>query len=157
MRDEVLYAFIENPKGSGSNFKYDEVSFELLGTKEINGKYPFAYGFIPNTLSEDGACLDCFVISDRELKSGFKFDTTVLDILEVWENGQVDHKLILQIRDECIQLNEKILLKIKTFEEQIFLKSNGYEMKVGKYKGRENALVHLDNCRENFFKHNSIQ
>ena len=61
-------------------------------------KYPFNYGFIPNTLSEDGDPLDAVVLMDDELIPGCVIKCKILGYLETKDDKRghkYRHQLIL--------------------------------------------------------------
>ncbi len=56
--------------------------------------YPYNYGFIPNTLSEDGDPLDVLVKTPYPLQSGSVIKVRTIGILEMEDESGVDAKLI---------------------------------------------------------------
>ena len=62
--------FIQNEAGSDLKHDYNEKTLEYQGTDTVSRRYPFPYGFILDTTSEDGDNLDCYVITQRPLKTG---------------------------------------------------------------------------------------
>ena len=62
---ELIYeVLIEIPKGSRNKYEYDEerkmLRFDRMLFSSVH--YPSDYGFIPNTLGEDGDPLDVLVL-----------------------------------------------------------------------------------------------
>ncbi len=59
-----LFAYVEIPKGSRNKYEYDaEVGALVLDRFLFSSVvYPSDYGFIPDTLGEDGDPLDALVI-----------------------------------------------------------------------------------------------
>lgn len=141
-----IKAFIQNPIGSKLNYQYNEESFEFLGTDEINGTYPFPYGFIPNTLAEDGDCADCFVITKKKLDSGSQHNLVVIGLMEVWENEEEDHKLLLKFLEEKIDFGETEQSTLREFEENIFSKIDNRVMKIGEFLDSTSAKDYLERC-----------
>ncbi len=90
-----MRAFIESAKGSCKRSRYDERTLELKSEFEINGRYPFAYGFLPATNGAGGDCVDCYVISDDDLESGATVDCEPEFALEVFEGEETDHKIVM--------------------------------------------------------------
>ena len=58
-------------------------------------KYQFNYGFIPNTLSEDGDPIDVVVVMEDELVPGCYINCKLLGFLETKDDSGVDPKLIM--------------------------------------------------------------
>ncbi len=63
---------IEISKNSHIKYEYDKDRNIIRCDRILHTpmKYPFNYGFIPNTLSEDGDPLDVVVLMDDELVPG---------------------------------------------------------------------------------------
>jgi inorganic pyrophosphatase len=58
-------------------------------------KYPFNYGFIPNTLSEDDDPLDAVVLMDDELLPGCLIKCKILGYLDTKDDAGNDPKMIV--------------------------------------------------------------
>lgn len=56
--------------------------------------YPYNYGFIPNTLSEDGDPLDVLVKTPYPIQSGSVIKVRTIGILEMEDESGIDAKLI---------------------------------------------------------------
>ena len=63
---------MEIPAGSRNKYEYfDEAGVMALDrVLHSSVRYPFDYGFIPNTLAEDGAPLDAMVIMEEPTFAG---------------------------------------------------------------------------------------
>ena len=57
-------------------------------------RYPFDYGFIPNTLADDGAPLDAMVIMDEPTFAGCLIKARPIGVLDMHDCGQYDGKLL---------------------------------------------------------------
>lgn len=77
-------AIVETPKGHRSKYTYDPDSglFELAGVLPAGMAFPMAFGFVPDTLAEDGDCLDILVLADEELPVGTLLDVRLLGVIE---------------------------------------------------------------------------
>lgn len=75
---------IKISKDSRINYEYDTERNMLVCDRILNTpmKYPFNYGFIPNTLSEVGHPLDVVVLMDDELVPGCMIRCKILGYLE---------------------------------------------------------------------------
>ncbi len=97
----MLSIFIEAQAGSREKGVYDEASLERRGTRTALLPYPYPYGFIPGTAGGDeDECLDCYLISSRALQAGKAYDAEPFALLEMLEDGGVDHKLLARLPDE---------------------------------------------------------
>ena len=67
-----LNVIIETPKGSRTKFVWDEETglFEMHKLLPAGMAFPFDYGFIPSTLTEDGDPIDVLIVSDGPLFTG---------------------------------------------------------------------------------------
>ena len=57
-------------------------------------RYPFDYGFIPNTLADDGAPLDAMVIMDEPTFAGCLIKARPIGVLDMHDCGEYDGKLL---------------------------------------------------------------
>jgi inorganic pyrophosphatase len=61
---------------------------------------PTNYGFIPQTLDEDGDELDVLLITDDPLPTGIVVEATVLGVMKFVDDGEVDDKIIAVPSDD---------------------------------------------------------
>jgi inorganic pyrophosphatase len=87
---------IEISKGSHIKYEYDKEKNMIICDRVLHTpmKYPFNYGFIPNTLSEDGDPLDVVVLMDDELVPGCSIKCKILGYLETKDDAGNDPKII---------------------------------------------------------------
>ncbi|WP_420585980.1 inorganic diphosphatase [Ruegeria sp.] len=138
-----IEAFIENEAGSLMNHKYDEQTGTFLGASALAQAYPQNYGFLPGTLGEDGDCVDCFVISDRPLARGQKFLCDLIGLLEMWENGETDHKIILGHTCDPACVTPEVE-RIRAFETDVFGTQTGKVVELGAFLSPDHARRYLD-------------
>lgn len=88
---------IEISKGGHIKYEYDKQRNMLVCDRILHTpmKYPFNYGFIPNTLSEDGDPLDVVVLMDDELVPGCLIKCKVLGYLDTRDDAGNDPKMIV--------------------------------------------------------------
>ena len=92
----VVNAVIEIPKGSAHKYEYDKDLnvFKLDRTLYSPVHYPGAYGFIPQTLAEDGDPLDVVVIIDGPTFTGCLIEVRPLGVLVMRDDMGLDHKIL---------------------------------------------------------------
>jgi inorganic pyrophosphatase len=125
----ILPAVIEMPQGSCYKYEADKYDGRLLLHRVINQKIPHNYGYIENTLGEDGDPLDVFVLSSHPIPPLTKLKCRILKAVKCIDKGEVDDKLIGVIDDDpdfcnpafcerCLNVEiERILLYLRTYKE----------------------------------------
>lgn len=99
MHNEALstvLAFIEIPRGSRNKYEYDERShtFRLDRVLYSSVHYPADYGFIPDTLAEDGDHLDILVLVQEPTFPGCVIEARPLGGLEMHDEKGSDFKVL---------------------------------------------------------------
>ena len=104
-------------KRRGSNQKnyHDEKTLEYKFTKTVSGPYPFLYGFTIGTDAADGCNVDCFVITERPLRSGEIVQCEPIGLMEQIEDGLEDHNVLARIVGEDTQVTPAIEAKLTDF------------------------------------------
>ena|SRR5690349_11183363 len=98
----VINVVIEIPKGSSHKIEWNrELAVMQLDRVEpaIFAK-PANYGFIPQTLDEDGDELDVLVITDEPLPMGVYLEAKVIGVMKFEDDGEVDDKIIAVPTDD---------------------------------------------------------
>lgn len=80
--------------GSNQKHYHDEKTLEWKSVATVSIAYPFPYGFIVGTSADDGCNVDCFVLTDRPLRTGQVVDCQVGGLMEQLEDGHEDHNLL---------------------------------------------------------------
>jgi len=97
-----LNVVIEIPTGSNHKIEWDRehACFMLDRVEPMAFAKPCNYGFIPQTLDEDGDELDALVITDQPLTTGIWLKTRILGVLKFVDGGEVDDKIIVVPEDD---------------------------------------------------------
>ncbi len=92
----TVRAFIEIPRGSRNKYEYDEEAriFRLDRVLYSSVHYPADYGFIPETLAEDGDHLDILVLVQEPTFPGCVIETRPLGGLEMHDEKGSDFKVL---------------------------------------------------------------
>lgn len=92
----VVEAIVEIPIGTKNKFEIDKKTNRIKLDRVLYSAltYPGEYGFIDNTLSEDGDPLDILVISSYPTVPGCIVDARILGYLSVIDRGEHDEKVI---------------------------------------------------------------
>jgi len=89
-------AVIEIPKDSVNKYEYDKKLhvFRLDRTLFSPVHYPGDYGFIPNTLGQDGDPLDVLVLVEAPSFPGCLMEVRPLGVLQMVDQGKRDEKIL---------------------------------------------------------------
>ena len=135
-----MKVFIENEAGSDQKNIFDEGTLEFKKAVTVSRKYPFPYGFVVGTKSGDGDCVDCFVITKRELKSREVVDVEPIGMFEQVEDGKEDHKILAKFSEEAdISITEDIKESFRDFVANVFSHRPGKTISIGRFLGQEDA------------------
>lgn len=93
---------VEIPTGSNHKieWKRELACFMLDRIEPIIFAKPANYGFIPQTLDEDGDELDVLLITDQPLTTGVYVEARVLGVMKFEDDGEVDDKIIAVVADD---------------------------------------------------------
>ncbi|MEA3273483.1 MAG: inorganic diphosphatase [Patescibacteria group bacterium] len=144
-----MKAFIEVDAGTDQRPIYNEQTLEQIGIKKVYKPYPYAYGFLLDTISGDGDQLDCYVITSKSLTSGDTIDVEPIGMVESVENGEEDHKILCQLSNETITINSTIEKEIRDFGEHYFDDRPDKQVVGGRFLGYQDAIKLIDSCRIN--------
>ena len=97
MKEVEVDVIIEIAKGGHIKYEYDKEKNMIICDRILHTpmKYPFNYGFIPNTLSEDSDPLDAVVLMDDELVPGCMIRCKILGYLDTKDDAGNDPKIIV--------------------------------------------------------------
>ena len=94
-----LRVVVETPRGANIKIKYDEDlgCFSLSRILPLGVTYPYDFGFVPQTLAQDGDPLDVMVLIDALTYPGVVISCRLLGALQVEERGlrgRPNHRLV---------------------------------------------------------------
>src|ERR671929_1372626 len=92
----TVMAFVEIPRGSRNKYEYDDATgrFRLDRVLYSSVHYPTDYGFIPDTLAEDGDHLDILVLVQEPTFPGCEIEARVLGGLDMRDEKGPDFKIL---------------------------------------------------------------
>jgi len=93
---------IEIPQGSSHKIEWDRerAAFMLDRVEPSIFAKPVNYGFIPQTLDDDGDELDALVVTDEPLPTGVYLEGRIVGILNFEDDGEWDYKVIVVPADD---------------------------------------------------------
>jgi inorganic pyrophosphatase len=108
----IINVLIEIPGGSKNKYEFDKDmnAFALDRVLFASVKYPYDYGFVPNTLADDGDPLDGMVMMDEPTFAGCVIAARPIGMLLMIDGGDRDEK-ILCVPAEDPRYNEVKSLK----------------------------------------------
>lgn len=93
---DELNVIIEIPKGSHNKYEVDKDTglIKLDRANYSDAAYPFDYGFVPQTLWDDGDPLDVVVLSTWPLEPGILVAVRPVALMDMIDSGEGDAKII---------------------------------------------------------------
>lgn len=98
----VVNVVVEIRKGDRNKYEFDKATGRLF-LDRVNGTmlgYPADYGYVPDTLCDDGDPLDALVIIDESLPYGVVAPVRVIGVLYFEDDGEMDEKLVTVPADD---------------------------------------------------------
>ncbi len=145
--------FIEIPKDGNIKYELDKESGVIFVDRFLHTamNYPFNYGFVPNTLSEDGDPIDVLVLGDQAVMPGVVIPSKIIGMLEMTDEAGIDTKIIAvpteKIDPNSSEINDisdvanSVKNKIKHFFENYKTLEPGKWVKIKEWKGKDAAIA----------------
>lgn len=96
MMEMIVTVMIEVPKGSRNKYEYDKekrmVKFDRMLFSAVH--YPSDYGFILDTLAEDGDALDALVLVWEPTFPGCIIEVKPVGLFKMWDEKGPDEKIL---------------------------------------------------------------
>lgn len=98
----VINTVIEIPKWSTLKIEWNRklAVFELDRVEPSIFAKPTNYGFIPQTLDDDGDELDTLVLTNDPIPTGVYLKAKVIGVLNFEDDGEMDHKIVCVPADD---------------------------------------------------------
>jgi inorganic pyrophosphatase len=102
MAGEPLIVFVEIPRGSQNKYEYDfeRKAIRLDRVLYSSVHYPADYGFIEDTLAEDGDHLDALVLADQPTFPGCIVRARPVAVLHMEDYNGTDSKILCACLDD---------------------------------------------------------
>ena len=93
----LVNTVVEIPQGSRLKVEWDRgrAAFTLDRVEPAIFAKPCNYGFIPQTLDEDGDELDTLIICPEPLPTGVWLEAKVIGVMKFVDDGEVDDKIVV--------------------------------------------------------------
>lgn len=141
---QTVNALIEIPQGSKAKYEIDKKTGLLKLDRVIYSSfhYPINYGFIPQTLGQDGDPLDILVMCSESIQPLCLVEATVIGNMQMIDNGEHDDKIIaVASKDPAVNYLTNITDLPAHF---IAVLRNYFEQ----YKVLENKKVEIDDFQD---------
>ena len=95
--DGLVNVVVEIPTGSSHKIEWNRelAVFQLDRVEPRIFAKPCNYGFIPQTLDEDGDELDTLIICPEPLTTGVWLEAKIIGVMKFEDDGEVDDKIVV--------------------------------------------------------------
>lgn len=135
-----MKVFIEQPGEKNIKNVFDKETGKFIRAIPIAITYPYPYGYILDTLAADGESLDCYVITDEKLETEGIVECDPIGMVEWFEDGEEDHKVLTVPNGENREITEEVKSKISDFAHHFFDDRPDKKYKMGEFYGKDEAL-----------------
>lgn len=163
---EEMNVIIEVSKGSSNKYEIDKETgiIKLDRANYSSAAFPTEYGFVPQTLWDDGDALDVVLLATFPIPSGVLVKARPVALMEMIDTGENDFKLIaVPVKDkrwedvqDLADLNRHTLKEIQHFFETYKqLKGGEAVVTIEGFKGKAEAVAAFERSRELYAKQKS--
>ncbi|MCE7898451.1 inorganic diphosphatase [Candidatus Microgenomates bacterium CPR3] len=102
IEEGLLNTVVEISEGSSLKIEWDRkrAAFMLDRVEPAIFAKPCNYGFIPQTLDDDGDELDTLIVTDEPLPTGIWLEAKILGVMNFEDDGDMDHKIVVRAADD---------------------------------------------------------
>jgi inorganic pyrophosphatase len=135
----VVDVFVEIPRGGRVKYEIDKESGYLRASRVLYGAihYPANYGFIPQSLDDDGDALDVLVLSQEDCAPGSIVSARVIGVMPMVDQGEVDDKII------AVMIGDPMFDGVRTLDDLAPFRMNEIMRFFGDYKALEEKDVRV--------------
>ena len=110
---EDLNVVIEIPSGSKCKYELEKISGTICVDRIVASAvyYPGNYGFIPQTMAEDGDPLDALVLSQVSFHPGIMVRVRPIGLMRMTDDGEPDDKVL------CVPLRDPKFREVFTTDD----------------------------------------
>jgi inorganic pyrophosphatase len=140
----LVHLLVEIPAGSRNKYHYD-ATYGLMVLERVlhsSVRYPFDYGFVPNTLAEDGCPLDAMVIMEEPSFAGCLITARPIGILDMADGGSYDGKLL------CVSVSDPRQRSITSISQIATVQLEEVAEFFRTYKSLEGRVTQIDGWQD---------
>ena len=155
----VVNALVEIPMGTKNKYEIDKETGRIKLDRVLYSSvsYPAEYGYIENTLADDGDALDILILASEQTFPGCIVEARVLGYLDIADNGFGDQKVIAVTdkdpRYDHFQkfddIPEPTLNEIREFF-RTYKHLQGIEVDIKNFHGLEDTIKLIEECQEKY-------
>src|SRR3954471_15273210 len=164
--NDPLLCYVEIPKGSRNKYEYDEELGAIVLDRFLFSSmvYPTDYGFIPDTLGEDGDALDAMVCVSEPTFPGCVIPVKAIALFRMEDDAGVDDKVL------CVPLSDPAWNTLETLDDlaeqlqneithffSVYKDLEQKKVKVDGWHSREEALEEIEEARKRYKEHGDQQ
>lgn len=157
----IVESLIEIPSGSKNKYEIDKKRNRIRLDRVLYSSvaYPAEYGYIIDTLADDGDALDILILSSSPTFPGCIVEGRVLGYLDMIDKGKYDQKVI------AVSANDPRYDDIKTLDDiplhtrreiKEFFKTykdlQDIKVEIGDFHNFEETIQLIEKCKENYKK-----
>lgn len=154
-----LLMFVEIPRGSRNKYEYDEKQGAILFDRYLYSSvvYPADYGFITDSLGEDGDPLDAICLVSDPTFPGCRIPVRVVGLFKMVDQGEVDDKVVCVPQGDpnwnhvttLDDVSDQLKTEISHFFE-IYKQPEGKVVEVDGFRSREEALETIEAAKQRY-------
>lgn len=158
---ETINVMVEIPRGSRNKYEYDSETGQFFLDRMLFSAvhYPADYGFIPETLAEDGDELDALVLVGEATFPGCVIRARPIGVFHMWDEKGPDEKILaVPISDpqwnwaaKLSDVPEHLLREITHFF-QVYKDLEHKKTRVGGWDDEEHARRVIQDSRERWLR-----
>jgi inorganic pyrophosphatase len=145
-KDLLVYIEIEQFSNQKYEFNKKLDTLELDRVLPYPYFYPYAYGFIPNTIAKDGDELDILIITTDNVKKDNYYKVSIIGVLVMEDEKGMDEKILCVLEKDAdvikntSDLSDEVLGNIKWFFKNYKSKTEGKWSKVFGFENKKRAI-----------------
>lgn len=157
----AVNSIVEIPKGRRSKFEVDKKTGLIKLDRYLysSSHYPGDYGFIPQTLAEDGDALDILVMVNEPTFSGCLIEARVVGLFRMKDHGLNDFKVLAVPHSDPLFAEYNDLKDVpKHFLREVehffatYKQLEGVDIEPGGWDGKEAATAEVKSSVDRFIK-----
>jgi inorganic pyrophosphatase len=153
---QEMTVVIEIPRGSNNKYEIDKESGFIKLDRVLHSAqtFPFDYGFVPQTLWDDGDALDVIVLATNPFPPGLLVEVRPVALMHMIDGGEKDDKVIavpsgdprFAYAKDLADLNKHTIKEIEHFFTT-YKKLQNKDVQVNGFVGASEAAAAFDRAR----------